>query len=338
MAFRISIRRLKQVIWLLCVLAAVWAGWTFFDIWSGKQDGRYDSRKSSYFSEVMLSRTERRGEAQQPRGYYEPERYTKLWDALVDGSVRVVDVPVDTTDKPEVVEQVQLPDLASIVTVGMVFYSNDPIDRFIAVTYAGAESGAAATGKQRRLHLSEGDPLRPPYDEAPYHGRVLRISLQEVTFSWGEDEVTLTPSLGTGGEGVPVSRFELTEADDPADDVEGVPTESVEVRPGHWVMGSADLGRLQADPGRFLAEELNARTISMPTGERTQLELTNVPEGSLAYKYGARSKDRVISVNGVPMASVSGAINWFKQNSELPTYVVVYERAGKQLTTTIHVK
>jgi C-terminal processing protease CtpA/Prc len=112
----------------------------------------------------------------------------------------------------------------------------------------------------------------------------------------------------------------------------------VQVAPGEWVIGSRDIEKVRVDPQRFLAEELNVRTVTMPKGERTQLEINHVEDGSLAATYGARKGDRIISVNGIPMSSIAGAINWFKQNSDLPTYVVVFERSGQEQSLTIHVK
>jgi hypothetical protein len=339
MALRFNIRKVKQLVWLLCVATLGYAGWTFFDIYSKKEAGDYSPRKSTIFRDVLQRDI---GDASRDRGdeaFYPPERYEQTWKTLVSGEVR--ESAVAEQEPPPEPPKPKLPELETIAKVNLVFYSADPVSRFIALSYKGEEASggqAGAAGKARRLHLSEGDPLRPPYDDSPYNGRVLAIGLQEVTFQWGEGEVVLTPRLGADGAGVPQSQFEVDEYEDLAAKVPEAPEQSVELAPGQWLMGTQDIERLSQDPQTFLTEQVNVRTITMPDGGRSQLEITHVEPGSVAAKYGAQPKDRIISVNGIPMNSVAGAVAWFKQNSDLPAYDVVYERAGKQQSLTIHVK
>jgi hypothetical protein len=335
MALRINIRKLKQLVWLLGVVTLAYAGWTFFEIYSKKESGNYNPRKSTYFRDVLQSKINDATRDQRNKEFYPPARYEHTWKTLVSYEVRTTDAPTPPPPPEQPVQK--LPELGTIAKVNLVFYSTDPVSRFIALSYP-AEKGAEAAGKTRRLHLSEGDPLRPPYDEAPYNGRVVSIGMQEVTFQWGDGEVVLTPKLGTGGEGVPLSRFEVAEYEDLVGKVPDAPVQSVELKPGQWLMGTQDIEQLSKDPQNFLTEQVNDKTITMPDGGRSQLEITHVEPGSVAAKYGAQPNDRIISVNGIPMNSVAGAVGWFKQNSGLPTYEIVYERVGQQKTLTIHVK
>jgi len=348
MQLRVNIRRVKQVIWLLCMLTFVCAGWIFYQIYSDKSAGLYNPRPPRIFEDLLKKNVNESAlNARSNKPFYAEERYKKLWDALVDGSIR--EVPKDpqgpVAPPPPVFV---VPDLSTIVDVGLIVYSSSPVERFVALTYvadaakgggAAPAGGAATVGKQMRLHLSEGDPLKPPYDAAPYNGKVLRIGLQEVVFQWGDvgKEVKLTPGLGSDGKGVTLDQFKIAPMEDPSAGI-AAPEQSTELKEGHWIMGTKDLARIKEDPQRFMSEELNVRSVTAASGGRTELEIPEVKDGSLAAQYGVKSGDKIISVNGFPMSSVSAAINWAKANPDLPEYTVMYEHAGQPKVVTIHVK
>jgi hypothetical protein len=365
MVVRINIRKVKALVWLASSATFVFAGWTFYDIFTQKQAKHYENRSRDFFVQQVLKANvrEQAGPSQKP--FYAKERYEKLWDTLIDGSIRVVE-PAPGDKQPDVVKKPEAPPIDTVVDVGLILWSPEPESRFVAITYktpgapgtpaaggapgspaAAAAAGAAAAvavsgeGKELRLHLSEGDPLKPPFDGQPYNGKVLSIALQEVTFQWGEGEVTVTPGLGVNGSGEPLRLFTVPSPEDVAAGITERPDTTTQIRPGHWLMGSQDLARVNRDPQHFLEEQINVRTVSPAAGGNSSLKLTSdPPAGSLAAQFGAKKGDKIISVNGIPMSSLSSAINWFKQNSDLPNYVVVYEPAGtgKQETITIHVK
>lgn len=338
MQLRVNIRKLKQSLWLLGVLAFAYAGWTFYDIYSAKQAGDYTARKLKVFEEILKRDIDEASRGKHRLVGYQADRYEKLWQAFVNGEVRKgleEELPPGEVEPPAVV----VPELSTIVDVAAVLYSEEPLGRFVALTYKDEAGAAAQTGKLRRLHLSEGDPLKAPYDAPPYNGHVKSISMQEVQFQWGEGEVTLTPQLGTGGKGLPFNQFAVAERDDPLKTVEVAPAKSQLLSPGKWVIGTDDIGRIQGDPQAFLATELNVRTITPPSGGHSSLEvMEDPPPGSLAAAYGVKAKDRLISVNGIPLNSLSAAANWFKSNDNLHEYNIVYERAGQQYTTTVYAK
>ena len=339
MSLRINIRKLKQLLWLLGVLAFAYAGWTFFDIYSAKQAGDYTARKLKVFEEILRRDIGDESRGQHDKAFYPAERYARIWQTLVNGELRPSETDAEASEDVEPPKFV-VPELGTIVDLAAVLYSNEPLGRFVALSYKDETAGAAAQpGKVRRLHLSEGDPLKPPYDAAPYNGRILAIGLQEVRFQWGEGEVMLTPQLGTSGDGLPFNQFSIPEWEDPTASVTEAPAHSIEVKPGHWVLGTEDLGRIKKDPQSFLAEELSVRTITPPGGGHSSLEVTqDPPPGSLAAAYGVKANDRLISINGIPMTSLSAAANWFKSNDSLPYYDIVYESAGAVKTMTVHVK
>lgn len=96
--------------------------------------------------------------------------------------------------------------------------------------------------------------------------------------------------------------------------------------------------RLSKDALQFLDDELNVRTITPAGGGFSSLEITEVKPGSLAAQVGAQDGDRILSINGFPMSSLSGAARWFDQNPGQSQYVIVYDRNGKTDSLTLHVK
>jgi len=342
MVLRFNIRRLKGLVWLACTLALLWAGWTFFEIYTAKSEGAFAARTPLYFRGLVQPEDESRT-GRQPKAFYPESRYRALWETLVDGSIRPKDGPPDEVPLPEVEQKPKLPELESIVSIGVILASSTPGQSFIALNYqqpgnppGGAQ--AAPTGKASRLHLSEGDPLRPPYDAPPYNGRVVSIEPQQVVFRWGDEDVVVTPKLESTGEGIPLSVWSPNQADDLTAGIDEAPEVTTQLGPGTWIVGNRDLDRARENPQTFLEQELRVRTVTPRDGERTTLELTDVPDGSLAKQFGLAPKDRLISVNGVPMSSLSSAIHWFKQNSDLPVYEIVYETLGQQKTLTFVVK
>jgi len=350
MLLRVNIRKIKALIWLASVGIFVFAGWTFYNIFTLKQQKHYEHRSRDYFITDVLKANvhEQVGTTKKP--FYDKDKYEKVWDTIIDGTLRPPPKPPDELVKPVPEAEKPVPPIDSIVDIGLVLWAPQPEQRFVALTYkagggapaAPAPAGAASptVTKESRLHLSEGDPLKPPYDEAPYNGKVLHIDQQEVTFQWGKGEATVTPGLGVNGGDQPLRLFSVPEQTDVVADVP-VPQKTTLVTPGNWLMGTDDLDRIRKEPQAFMDQNLHVRTVTPASGGHSSLEITEDPApDSLAAQFGVQKGDKLISVNGIPMSSLSGAVNWFKQNSELPEYVVVYEKAGtgKQDTMVIHVK
>lgn len=350
MPLRLDIRKLKASIWVASAGTFVFAGWTFYDIFTLKQQKHYEPRRRDFFVQQVLRANVRQGSEPRQTDFYKEEDYSATWSARIDGSVAQAAVDPALAGPPPEPAKPQLKPLDSVVKVDLILWAPQPELRFAAVGYtegqgpAAPVGGAAATvaegSKEILLHLSEGDPLKAPYDAPPYNGRIVRIDPQEVVIHWGDEDVILTPKLGADGAGQPNRIFSVPEVPDVVAGREA-PAETEQVQPGHWILGTLDRERAGREPQKFLDEQLRLRTVTPAGGGRSALELTQDPEpGSLAAKFGAKKGDRLISVNGVPMSSISSAINWFKQNSGLPTYVVVYEPSGtgKQETITIHSK
>jgi hypothetical protein len=350
MLLRVNIRKIKGLIWLAGAAAFVFAGYTFYDIFTRKQQKHYEHRSRDYFITDVLRANVQEQVGSTKKPFYPQDEYEKVWDTLIDGSVRKVEpAPGEGGPPPEPVEQ-PVPEIDTIVDVSLVLWAPQPEMRFVALNYkaggapapAPAAAGALAPSgsKESRLHLSEGDPLKAPYDVAPYNGKVLKIDMQEVTFQWGKGEATVTPGLGASGSDKPLRLFEVPMESDVVADV-AVSDKTKQVKPGHWIMGTSDLDRMRENPQGFLEEQVSAHTVTPASGGRSWLEITqDPPPGSLAEQFGVKKGTKIISVNGIPMSTISGAINWAKQHPNEPQYVVIYEQpgTGKQETLTLHQK
>ena len=334
MNLRVNIRQLKGLIWLGCAGLFLWDGWTFWEIYEKKQDDRYDSQPLGHFEEQLFRGAGEVPSVERGRSLPPEEAYVALWQAKVDGTDPYDKAPVVVEKGPDTAPKQALKKIEDVLEVGLIFWATDPARRFVAVEYKEAQAAEAMDGKTRRLHLSQGEPLAPPYDEAPYNARIVAIDQQTVTFQWGEDEQVITPGLGREGTGVPVADWKPGDMRDPTEAYAKAPAESVYVEEGVWLIGSDDRKQL----GNVLGEQLKVRTRHPSTGERSFLEITDVEEGSLAFKYGAKPGMKIISVNSIPMTSQAAAINWAKANPDLPEYVVKYEHQGVEKTVTFYNK
>ena len=332
-----SIRRLKALLWTLGVFALMGGGYTFFDIYEGKKSGRYDARDQQYSNDLIRRDLDQVEDTGRSGGYYPKDEYEKVWSSRIDGSwPKEVDTTARDAQLAAQQAKQRTPPIADVLEISAIIWSPDPIDRFIALSYKN-ESGAG--GKVRQTHLSEGSVLRAPYDEAPYLGRIIEISEQTVRFQWGDGEEVVTPGLGRDGNAPPLKDFVIGQVEDPTADYDEAPEETVELEPGRFLVGTKDIAEMREKGPALLREDVVVRTITPKgTDGRSSIELNKVDPDSIAARYGFASGDRIISVNGFPMQSEAAAMNWYKQNDGLPTYVVVYERKGAEKTTTIHNK
>lgn len=351
----IDIRKARALIWLTGAASLVFASSTFHDVFTQKREQHDEPRRrDDVISHVLLAGVH--GQPGPSRKLFPTlQECQALWDCLMDGSVRAPDAaegPAGPTPPSPTLQPID-----SVVQIGLIVWTKDPARRFVAISYkpgagesggappivgasgAAVSAGGTLPGKASLLHLSQGDPLAPPYCNPPYNGRIVVIDEQQVTFRWGDSEATMTPGLGRDGTGEPNRLFHVPPPeDDPAAALAVAPAETTKLREGHWILGSNDRERLRQDALRFLGDELNVRTITPAGGGFSSLELMEVKPGSLAAQVGAQQGDRILSINGFPMYSLSGAVTWFDQNPGASQYVVVYERNGKQDSLTVHVK
>ncbi len=336
MRLRLNIRQLKVLIWVLCTGVLLYDGWTFYTIFQKKQSNQYLSRSRDHFNDVLLQDVRAAGGTDTETAISSSDEFDVLWKCLVNGEDPNPPKPVAEASQANLPPpEPELEELETVLEVSMIFYSTDALSRFAAIVYAEDNGITRGDGKIRRLHLSEGEPLREPYDEGPYFGKVLRIEEQSVVFQWGEEEVSVDPGLGYEGNGVKVADVVIDRPKDVLEGMDGPPARSLEVEPGVWVIGTIDRKELADDPSRLM-DAVRVRTVVPKEQGNSSLELIEVDENSIVYKYGGRSGDRIISVNSIPMTSLSSAVSWFKQNDSLNSYDVLYERKGAVKNVVIH--
>ncbi len=101
-----------------------------------------------------------------------------------------------------------------------------------------------------------------------------------------------------------------------------------------WALGKSECETIKKNYDKML-NELSPRSYYNPKTRRTEgVILQNVPENSLARKYGFVRNDIILSINGHPVKSKSEAIRWAKAHPNQPAYTVEYMRRGRKYTRT----
>lgn len=337
MALRVNIRHVKGVVYVACVLAAAGAVVQFLELYTAKKEKRFTAREDAVYRE-LLHRDLSGAQVQLGTDLPGQAVLDSLHLARVDGSL-----PPQAEEAPEAdlteatTSEVAVTPLEDVLQLGMVLYHEAPAHRLIAITFA-EDAQVDIQSKEHRLYFGEGDTLLPPYDAEPYLGRVEAIGLQEVTFSWGGEQVVISPALGVEGDAPPLSEFDVAAVRDPWEGRDVLPDESLELEPGVWLIGREDREHVSRNLDALLDSEMSMRTIHKPEGGASELEVTGVAPDSLPARLGVESGDRIISVNGIPMPSVAAAINWGKANPDLPRYEIRLERRGKPIRIVVNNK
>ena len=175
---------------------------------------------------------------------------------------------------------------------------------------------------------------------------VYRITSDGVEFSFADDARAhefLSPSARrTSGlivsvpEGAPLrKRVVKSYIASTADTPEDLPART-ERRNGQYYLGTEDAAAFASDYQSILSQDVRTRTF-MKDGKRAGVELTEVKEGSIAARHGARSGDVVISINGTPVSSQQEAISFAKANSDrYSVWTVEVLRLGRVETVVYH--
>lgn len=337
---RINIRQVKALIWVLCLVALGAAGWAFWTVYENTKVKRvYDPWEAGKYSQLLKSQIE--GGREPIIIGYDEGRQEAIWNAIVDGTLRPE--PEDPGERAAREQQVEVKKVVKpidqVLEVGLIVHSGDRLARQAAVAYL-PTANITSQAKATRMYLTEGSMLDAPYDADPYFGEVVEIGPQQVVFSWGGENVPVTPKLGVEGTSTPLTDYTIPAAEDPRAELEEWPEETV-VRTSasgkrQALIGSTSVDRIRTDPQKHLLDDVRTRPFIPAGGGQTQLELTAVEEGSVAAEVGFESGDQIISVNGVPMSSIASAINWYNANPNEPSYTIVFQRFGKIDSITIY--
>jgi len=332
MLFRMNIRRSKSLIWVLNIAAILGITLLFVNIYKNKKDGGYDPASYEVFKKVLMEGVEgNSNDTYQTKP--DTQKFSSLWNAPIfwDRSVK----PKDNTGtvKPDVIDTEPLD---SLVEVGSIFIDPLPERSRVRLHYPKLP---AEDEKPFKVYMwnKEGDPLRYPYNDKPYNGKILKISEDEVLFSFRNEEVALKPKDGRIGEINSSARNVDGSLFDPTKQAKKrkSPDETTEVTPGNWHMSKKEYTYLRTETGaKKEMDMVNVAAVRDPKTGKTSLQVTSINESSLAYRRGIRSGDVLISINGFPVHTRSGAINYFEEHPKEGTYIVEISRSGKRMSKT----
>lgn len=324
MRLRVTVRKARGLIWLMNVGAIFCLCLVFFTIYNKARADEFRTRSSRFFRDRLLCLV-----SEEKKKNVDPvfTDYSSLWEVSIDGS-RPEKTGSDTgKDRP--------PDPG-----------RDPLCQVIEVTIIVKVPRACKTGLARVKYLKgtdeprelfreyfveRGDPLKPPYDAEPYFGKVLEIDPGRILFSWLGEEVEM--ALG-GGESGANGALGAAAARSPVKEYLGrPPEETVLIEEDTWALSRQEYHEIIRNHEKIL-EQVNVTEIRNPeTGKKT-IELTSVEKDSLAYKRGLRQGDRLKSINGFPVSTKAGAVNYVDSNPDLGIYVLEVERVGRSVFLT----
>jgi type II secretory pathway component PulC len=190
--------------------------------------------------------------------------------------------------------------------------------------------------------LRVGSSLKYPFNEEPFLGSVKEIRPDAVVFAWGGGEEVISTRKSQGTEsGTASSTGEERSAtlSDREQELLARHQDSEssirldELGPENYLVGTADRRLVQEE-----YENLhNLVRLGEQTGPKGRELVIQHARPSLQKTYGVRDGDVLISINGVPVKSKNEAINYVRQNPDLPRYDVVLSRLGKEIQKTFYV-
>lgn len=329
MIFRMNVRRAKSLVWVMNIATIVGIILLFMVIYKKKSAGEFEAQdwnlfKSDFDKGFNAHKMEKLNER------IDLADFAALWEANISGIKKK-----DTSSEGIVRAPTEDPDpLSQIVTVRMIVKTENPEDSRVRLFYPKDEVEEEGSKPFRLDYWSkEGDPLKSPYDGEPYLGKIVKIEEDKVIFSYKGEEVTIKPDFLSEMEGGLIvkgqSSIDSAQAYEP-------PQETEEYKPDHW--------NISVKEGDYLNKnyesELNLVTLTAlpnPKTGKTELTAAKIEPDSLAYKRGFRQGDILISINGYPVHTKTGAINYVKEHPDLSKYIVEIERNGKPITKVFNV-
>lgn len=210
--------------------------------------------------------------------------------------------------------------------------AQDPAGSRAVIKY---EPASKVVTKSPALVKHIGDRLDPPIDWVIVSG----IQSDGVTFKFtdakrAEELVQVGEYVGRldmaelarGGSVIQVNQpvFERTAT------YNKVPERTVKLSETEYVVGTEDVLEWDQNYDVYLTEIQHERHRDPTTGKFDGIVLTDVPAGSTAAKYGAKSGDVIKSINGHPVNSSQEAIAYAKNNKDkFDVWEIEVESKGK---------
>jgi len=331
MLFSMNIRRSKSLMWTLNILAIVGISLVFMMIYKKKMSGNFIPQNYKDFTaDIMkgfnsniISKNMKQDDLQ---------KYRVLWTTTINGKKK----PIETGETKPEKDTPEFEPVENILRVMLILKADDSKESCVRLEYLKEEVVDKEPFKLE-IWSYEGDPLMPPYDTEPFNGKVLRIENDRVIFSYHGEETPLSTDLlvckernsgNRSGESLLPPRV--------VKKFEPPPNETTEFKPGSFHLSQKETDHITTN----WESELNQVTLTSKPNRRTgktELMVAKVSEKSLIYQRGFRTGDTLVSVNGFPIHSKAGAINYYKTHPNEGTYNVVISRNGRFITKTFKV-
>ena len=321
MRLRVNVRKTKGLIWLMNVVVIICIILVFITIYKKDRGGDFRTRSSKFFRDKLLSQVSE--EKVRTDRVVNINRYAAIWGATIDGSR--IKKPGGDTDLVTKKDPGRDP-AADVIEVTMIVSSPKASEHGLArLNYL--KTTEEQPELYREYFAMEGDRLKPPYDGEPYFGKVIKIEPERVVFGWLGAEVSRIPkelhsAAATAPTKSPLEKYRRRP-----------PEKTVKVEENTWALSRNEYHEIKRNHEAIL-KQVNVSEIRNPkTGKKT-VELTEVKEDSLVYKRGFRRGDRLKSINGFPVSTKAGAVNYVDSHPDLGTYVVEVDRMGKSVFMT----
>jgi hypothetical protein len=296
------------------------------------REGHYKSRSSSDFNTLIEQAP---GTIKKDQiGVTPINDYTRLWTSHYNGFVpkppepekpAVVDVPAPTK-KP----------IGDVLSVKAVTYAPEDQGRVVIEYKEDKVMGDAHT---EQLILKVSAKLAYPYDAGVFNGSLKTIKANSAVFNWCGEEVELHPTRRDElpRDPKPAGKAAKGVGSDPEDEkalaLHKDAKETINLGGERYLVGSDDRDNMNKNGDKFLED----MTIKTRTGadKKPEVVLGGIrPKSPLATNYGLQNDDVVVSINGNAVQSKNQAIQWARENPNLPRYDVVIRRKGKEFTKT----
>jgi len=328
---RLQTRHWRALTWVATLGVACGAGAMLWTIVKNFRSGHYRSRSSSDFNDIIEKAI---GTIKKDQIGVTPKTdYARLWTSPINGHVKKEDKPVavQPTEPPKPTKK----PIGEALHVKAVLYAPDDQGR-VVIEYR--DDSVTKDAKTDHLILKVSGKLAHPYDEEPYFGALKSIKENTAVFTWQGEEVVLHPTLR---EEIPrdqkpvkgAKTAALSDQDDKDLNQHKDAKETIALGNERYLVGSDDRDSMNKNGDKFL-EDI---TIKQRPGadKKPEVVLGGIrPKSTLATNYGVQNDDVVVSINGNAVTSKNQAIQWARENPNLPRYDVVIRRKGKEITKT----
>ncbi len=329
---RLQTRHWRALTWLATLGVAGGAGSMLWTIVKNFRDGHYKSKSSSDFNAIIEAAV---GSIPKDQVGVTPKAdYAHLWTTPYNGYVKKPDKPVETAPPPPA-EPTKKP-IGDVLSVKAVTYAPDDGGRVVVEYKDDKDKGNAHTDQ---IILKVAGKLVQPYDVAPFNASLKTIKANSAVFNWCGEEIEVHPTrkeeasrgsapTAKGAKGTTPSDENLKLIEQHKD-----AKETINLGGEKYLIGSDDRDSINKNGDKFL-EDITIKT-RQGADKKPEVVLGGIrPKSTLATNYGLQNDDVVVSINGNPVASKNQAIQWARDNPNLPQYDVVIRRKGKDITKT----